>query len=246
MNSAGCTVYTNDSSQMTKPNQVGPLWYLDSGAQTVSVGAQLQFPNGKCASLAALGKFSVVKPQVQFPFSAIPSMIPMLTNGWMQLGNDSQLGGDNTGTMNFDALITSTSSFNGQAFWTQLVKRSASYPLNATDTGGKYELDTEPVYSDIVTDIKPLGNNPNPRGIATFYDSPGVTQWTLWNVTILDNFQTHLEFQPTGGIAVPLGVVTWGWGATESGTNLIWSSTNAPVFQDSDQFPVWTAVTHGR
>ena len=81
-----------------------------------------------------------------------------------------------------------------------------------------------------------------------FYDSPGVDKWTLWGITIQDNFQTYLEFKPDGegSIWVTLSIVTWGWGATENGAKLNSVSTVQPTNQDSVLFPVWSKITHGQ
>jgi hypothetical protein len=56
-----------------------------------------------------------------------------------------------------------------------------------------------------------------------------------------DSFQTYLEFKPDGpnNIWVTLGIVTWGWGGTETSGVLTSSSTNQPTYSNSDQFPVW-------
>ena len=246
-NSAGCVTYDVDLNLLKywMPN----AWYISGGDKNIRLNLTLQFNNGQSAKLSESGKFNVFRPTVSFPFTTIPPMIPMLTNGWLQLGNASQYGGDDVGTMNFNAKITSKTPFTGNGNWTQLIQRSASYPDNATDTGGRYDLDTSIHYNTSDASITLRGNNPIPYGIVDFYDSPGVGEWTLWSITIRDNFQTYLVFRPDGHVAniwVTLGIVTWGWGATESGTILLSPTNTPPTYQDSDSFPVWTKVSHGQ
>jgi len=251
----GSVNYDIDSSLLENTDHTS-CWYVRDPGGHVNVGLILTFNNGQTAIVTAKGDFTVYRPKVTFPYFStawvtnIPPMIPMLTNGWLQLGNASQYGGQDEGTLSFYALITSEPPFTGIGNWTQLIKRSASYPNNATDTGGQYDLDTRQFYNTMPTSIaNHTGSSasPNPYGAVPFYDSPGVGQWTLWSITIKDDFKTYLEFKPDGdSIWVTLGIVTWGWGATESGTTLLSPTNTPPTYQDSDQFPVWDNTTHGQ
>lgn len=212
----------------------------------VSASVTISLPTGRNLSFLTFGKFSIYTPTVTFPATAIPPMIPVISHGWLELGDDATYGGTDIGTVNFNAEIVSTPPFTGEANWTQLINRVASYPRNSTSTGGSFALDTEQFYNNSSTDIKIASNNPNPRGIVDFFDSPGVSEWTAWTIGITDSFQTYLEFQPTNGFWVPLGVATWGWSAVESGTNLVSSSVNVPMFVNTPIFPVWTNKSHGQ
>ena len=242
----GSTNYDTDNTLLSYTTNAGistQCWYVSGNGGNVSVGTSLMFPSGKTVALAAQGQFTIYRPSVQFPFDPIPPMLPMLTNGWLQLGNASQYGGDDSGTMSFNVLITSQAPFTGHANWTQLIKRSVSYP--DTGTGGQYYLDNSQFYNANSALITNTGHSIT--GALNFYDSPGVSEWTFWSITITDSFQTYGEFLPDGrgSIWVPLGIVTWGWGATESGTTLTSPSTTPPTYQDGDKFPIWTNVGHG-
>lgn len=242
--SSACTSYRKNTDLLTNLTQ--QCWYVNQPAGAVSVGMNLKFANGQYASVAAMGNFSVYRLQVTFPFTTNKIITPMLTNGWLQLGNADKYGGDNLGTAQFDAEIMSKMPFTGFANWTQLIRRSVSLPF--ADTGGRYDLDTGRFYNNgndaSISLHTGSSASPNPWGVVDFYDSPGVEinhSWLTWDVTIKDDFKTYLEFKPDGdSIWVTLGIVTWGWGATEGAATLSSPSTVQPYYQDSDQFPVWT------
>jgi hypothetical protein len=220
-------VYANDPNFLT--NWTTTCWYVrDLKNSVCSVGTRLHMSNGQQVNIAAAGQFSVYRPAVTFPAHAIPAMIPMLTNNWLQLGNARSRGGDDVGTMQFDAAVTSKAPFVGAVNWTQLIRRSL--PANPSDTGGQYNLNASPYGSDVFIGYE---------NEISFYDSPGLSSWTgFW--TLKDDYQTYLQFRPADGIAVTLGVVSWGWSAKEYNWALTDSSTTPPSFQDSDAFPQWT------
>jgi hypothetical protein len=176
-------------------------------------------------------------------------MVPVLANGWLELGNDAGQGGHDEGTMAFDARITNNVHFSGQANWTQLVLRHVSYPRIGRS---QYGLDTTEFYNPNDARVEPRGRNPVPTATVGFSDSPGVESSSTWNIIINDSFETYLMFKPDGiandgigNIWVTLGVVTWGWGASEKNGQLMAPQTVQPTYQDTDQFPTWTQVYSG-
>lgn len=219
-------------------------WYINTPGGTVTMWQNLHFTNGQYASIAVDGDITVYKPQVTFPFlpANIPNIIPRLTATWLELGDRNAIP---TGTAEFGALILSEPPFTGAVNWTQLIRRSVTYPYSGT--GGAYALDNSQFYNNANTSINVIGRSPNPRGVVSFFDNPGVADWSWypWSITIKDDFQTYLMFQPVGdgSIWVPLGFVTWGWGATESNATLTSPSTIQPSYQSSDQFPTWMATS---
>jgi hypothetical protein len=239
----GSVNYTNDFALLANTNQTS-CWFYNTNNGLVSVGLNLAFSNGQHATIAAAGKISVYRPSVTFPYTVNQQIIPMLTNGYLQLGNASAKGGNDVGVADFDLVVTSTVPFTGIANWTQLIRRSVSGWFSLTqDTHGRYDLDTARFYNSNDAAIW-LHTGPtaslNPWGRVTFSDSPGLPWWPS-SQSIKDDFQTYLEFKPDGdGIWVTLGIVTWGWGGTETNRLLILPSTVQPYYQDSDIFPVWT------
>ena len=156
--SSACNSYTNDPALLTySTNQ---CWYVNGNGGACSLSMRLQFANGQIVYATPPGRFSVFRPQVTFPFpsTGITPMIPMLTNGWLQLGNATAVGGDDTGTLSYIAKITSRTGLTGVANWTQLLKRSATYPDNATDTAVRYDLDTSQLYNNISPAITNLAS----------------------------------------------------------------------------------------
>jgi len=227
--SSTCTSYRQNTDLLT--NSVQQCWYVNLPGGKVSVGMMLHFANGQSVFVEAKGNFTVYRPSVNFiyPHPLYPApMTPMLTNGFLELGNDR----DNYGIAAFEATVTSTNTFPGQANWTQLCNRSTIY---ATYTLG-YWMDNATNFNGSV--------NVNPIGTCDFGDGPGVgSNWAY--VFCTDSFKTYLVFTPDGGIGVTLGIVTWGWSGTETFGALSSSSTTPPRYtKDSDEFPVWLNIIH--
>jgi hypothetical protein len=226
-------------------------WWVSGGfnpsaTYTATVGEGLTFPNGQYVAIATHGLFTMFRPSVQFPATYNLTIIPMVTNGYLQLGDATPDGEGGIGEANFNTQITSKQPFTGAANWTQLINRKISNnacPLKyvGQDTDGRYDLDASP-YNATDSPITTHANaNIPPYGIIPFYDSPAVAVCS-GGVTIKDDFQTYLQFTPVGSGSIPvtLGIVTWGWGGTQYGTTLSAPSTIQPHYDDSDEFPYWT------
>ena len=195
--SSTCTTYVRNDDLLQNTPQTS-CWFYNTNGNKVGVHLNLHFSNGQYANVAAFGNVTIYRPSVTFQYSKPvcnkhTNYDSCVNYGWLQLGNASQYGGDDVGTMNFGIQISSKTPFTGFANWTQLIRRSASYPRNATDTGGHYDLDGRQFYNANNSPVSILtgGSAPlYPWGFVDFYDSPGVSQWTLWSITIKDDFQT--------------------------------------------------------
>jgi hypothetical protein len=131
------------------------------------------------------------------------------------------------------------------ANWTQLNNRYASYPNGGQSTDGQFWLDNSEFYNDgIGNDFPPTPVNP--IGTVPFQDAPGVSDvYPLESIT--DSFETYLVFQPApqnSSIWVTLGIVTWGWSATESAWSLTATNVTQATYSDSDKFPTWLHTGH--
>ena len=120
-------------------NSDRPVGYWTTGGMKFAyLHETLYFSNGQSATVYAGGGFNMFRPSVTFPYTTpIPPMVPMITNGWLELGNDADP--HFYGQMQFDALVTSEAPFCGSGYtvnWVQLINRSASF--DSTD-GFEYD-----------------------------------------------------------------------------------------------------------
>ncbi|MGD0207197.1 MAG: hypothetical protein ABSC89_06295 [Verrucomicrobiota bacterium] len=226
-----------DPSMLT--NNPTPIWWYNGGYKYIWCTATVQLPNGQTATVVDEGNVSIYTPQVQFADGS--PAFPMLYNGYMELGDENL----QQGNMTFAAKVTSTNNFPGTANWTQLNNRYASYPNGGQSTDGQFWLDNSEFYNDgIGNDFPPTPVNP--IGTVPFQDAPGVSDvYPLESIT--DSFETYLVFQPApqnSSIWVTLGIVTWGWSATESAWSLTATNVTQATYSDSDKFPTWLHTGH--
>jgi hypothetical protein len=234
-------------------------WFVNGTGGQCSVTMALYFSNGQSVTIQAFGGLMIYRPQVQFDIVPTPAFYPVIWNGYLEVGYDSGDGpgggGNDAGTVQFDAKITSEMPFTGIVNWVQLNVRSVSPPFhkigaNSGDTGGATVFDhgfgVDGYNKDDSTiDVKTIGYPPH--GSIDLYDSPGILILPTYDSETVNNdyFHTYLQFYPdTGGIWVTLGVVTWGWGATENynGGSPILSNpwTQQPKYIDTDAFPLYS------
>ena len=154
--SSSCTSYRVDSAllDITGQNLATACWYVNQPGGTVGVNANLHFSNGQYASVAAMGNFTVYRPQMT-SFVPYPPFIPMLTNGWVELGNDSGSVA-NSGVMHFDATVQSKAIFPGLINWVQLNYRHVDYVPSQSTTA--YDLDNG--VSSGGWQVNPIGTAP--------------------------------------------------------------------------------------
>jgi len=185
-------------------------------------------------NIAAAGNFTVYRPQMTSFTPLFPPYVPMLTNGWVELGNASGPQ-TNWGVMRFQATVESKINFSGSINWVQLNDRHVDFVPILSTSG--FELDNG---------VDAGGYLVNPTGSAPFVDNPGISTAAWPSINIIDQFQTYLRFKPNGdGIWVTLGYVPWGWSEDEwFGYTIISSSVNSPFYIDYDGWPVWLAITY--
>ena len=204
----------------------------------------------QCSAMAqgktftAQAMFNVYRPQL-IQFNPMPPYTPVINNGWLELGNDQTY----VGTMNFNAIVQSKTDYpQGVVNWTQLVNRNVTGISLATSTSGQYWLDTSRLYNTD-TNNNPVNTSIDPRNGIIFYDNPGVGSIGGY-LSITDSFQTYLVFNPdpnnASSIWVTLGVVNWGWSATESSWSLTSSNVVAPTYTNSVSLPTWAHILQGK
>jgi hypothetical protein len=253
--SPSCTTYVKNTDLLT--NATTQCWYVRDPGGACSVREILYFSNGQSVNIAAAGNFTIYRPSVQF--TPITTGTPTISDSGQTF---PQTIIENGGIL-FQATITST-DFSGNANWVQLINRSVEgdWPgyVNLS-TYGNYCLDNDLFYNTQGgLPGTPSVNTPVTSGSTTVVtfgtdtgngtgsgDEPGVGCYPFV-VSITDSFKTYLVFKPVGdGIWVTLGRVTWGWSAyavvDADGTgDLIDSSTNAPTYTDTDEFPLWSSI----
>jgi hypothetical protein len=211
-------------------------WYMD-GYNYIWCKATIQFSNGQTVSMSAEGNNSVFKPKVNF-YTGTPAT-PMLADGSLELGSEA-----GNGTMTFGAHITSTTDFPGIANWTQLNQRAVTLPFDSTY--GQYWLDNGQFYNNGIGAFPPP-SPVNPVGSITFGDNPGINDKGIDYESITDKFQTYLMFRPDPQDSsrwVTLGIVNWGWSATQLAWIITSSSVTPPTYTDSNTFPAWLHTAH--
>jgi len=235
-------VTTNGSSYPTisgLTNSLLPTWWYSGGYKYNWCQTSNVFINGQVVTLIQHGDVAIFRPQVQF-VDGSPAY-PMLYNYYMELGDEHL----QQGNMTFGAKITSTTNFPGTANWTQLNNRN-TYPNTSQNTDGQFWLDTGQFYNNSTN----FPSTPvNPIGTIDFQDAPGVSD-VYWDTTITDQFKTYLVFKPIdssagGSVWVTLGIVTWGWSATESHWSLTATNVTQATYSDSDAFPQWLYIGTG-
>jgi hypothetical protein len=248
--SSTCTTYVKNNDLLT--NATTQCWYVRDPGGACSVREALHFSNGQSVNVAAAGNFTIYRPSVQF--TPIITGTPTISASGQTF---PQTIIENGGIL-FQATVTST-DFSGNANWVQLINRSVEgdWPgyVNLS-TYGNYCLDNDPFYNTqgglpgtppVNTLVTSGSTTVLQFGAGGAGDEPGVGCYPFV-VSITDSFKTYLVFKPVNdGIWVTLGRVYWGWSAyavvDADGTgDMIDSSTNAPTYTDTDEFPVWQSV----
>jgi hypothetical protein len=228
-------------------------WFVNGQGGKASIGANLRFPNGHYASVAAIGKFAVVKPhEVDFDWDPITVQFHVMDDG-----TSDQV----DAAVNWLTYIERPDHFTGTATYAQLIARDYNYNYicvgiltwtHSFTTSGEYWLDKDypygvdtPVHFDL---------SENPVKHVDHGDSPGLDARCYFNtsVVITDHFKTYLQFQPdsAGSIPVTIGRIDWGWSCSALKTNGVWSWTphkdNPTPHWEDDSFPQWTNVYNGQ
>ena len=221
---------------------IAPMWWYSGGYKYVFCSTTNTFQNGQAITITKQGNISIYRPQSSFGVVPVQPIIPMETNGMLELG--AYLYGP--GAPSFTVLVTSTNNFPGVANWVQLINRDASPSAKFYTTSGQYWLDNDPFYNTDKVGGTNINTDVNPRGIIQFDDNPGISDW-LGFESIDDSFQTYLVFKPNPqdtSVWVTLGIVSWAWSASEGNWLLTGSSVVSPYYTDTNSFPLWPHILH--
>jgi hypothetical protein len=250
----GSVNYRMNNSLLVNTNQTAGWFYNSTGGKEhVGVGLNLQFSNGQRISVAAKGDFMVVKPR-------IVGMAHSCTGVGFSTNSNSTINVVNCDNMDFTILVKRPNYFSGEAFYTQLINRDASWdvapeglPAGIDTTWGNFYLDTREQYQAPVqfNFLSSSGQPSSPVHPVDLPDSPEVGGNVNSYINCQDDFNTFLRFQPDGNGSIPvtIGIVYWGWHGNahryvnSGGQWLDWSlissyygpNLNVP----EDRFPIW-------
>jgi hypothetical protein len=243
----GSINYRVNSSLLQNTNQTS-CWFVNGSGGHVTVGLNLQFPNGQYVSVAANGDFSIIKPHITRialqnpPFGGTVSVVP----GELRLLNNA---------MSYHAYISKT--YPGQFGITQLIKRFYWTILGPTfvpiwsSTHGDYWLDTSEYY-DGLTSIT-LNENEYPSqdeysSYSDLTDGPGFGMLMI-GASCEVHCRDYIRFTPSGSGSIPVTIerVDWSWNSVaEQDTTLTWHVTGdavtGPDEITDDSFPEWESV----
>lgn len=236
-------------------------WFVnDPGEKNVSIGANLRFSNGQKVSLAAIGKFDLLRPHVTRvePVGIPGGEISNIGGGafpWLSLTH---------GIMHFRAYISQT--YPGKFGITQLTKYNTGTGLlippfqYLQSSDGDFYLDGSSEFYDGETPVTlAAGSYPADTEYAQpseVQDPPSVQLIYYWGQYV-GSWKSYVRFTPVGAGSIPITLerIDWGWSS--------WAEQSAPYFaQDwavdpeldtvspptrhaDDEFPKWTVVKPG-
>jgi hypothetical protein len=230
-------------------------WYVNGQGGACSIGTRLQMSNGQEVNVAASGSFIVFRPKIS-SFVVDNNIHIVLDTNAMP---DIYLGlGDNAGGgMGWTLKVDLNTNFPGSLFFDQLIDREWSWDrevwygyIPKSDHTGGYKLDNGSPYK-AASIIQNTGSHTNMTMV--FGDGPDLEDTLHSFADTPDSFQTYLLFQPSGGIAVTIGLISWGWHGRTDGSYSTSTWTLTPtanpitgptVDYNNDSFPVWTDVYH--
>jgi hypothetical protein len=242
--SATCTTYVRDDALLSLwgANSDTSCWFVNKPGGMASVVINLHFSNGQYVSVAAMGKFDIVRPTI---------WLEPLSNDWqnhyytittnvvglyalLKLGKND---GSGDGSMRF--YIDINSKYGGAIGLTQLITANYSNP---TYMFSHERCDGSEFYDG--PNAVSARSDSGPSGFVAMNDGPQ-GYWLDPNIVSL-SCRDFIRFQPSGGIYVTLGIATWDTVGVAHNLFGIWSidsSSTATTGPDgpnnSDEFPVW-------
>jgi hypothetical protein len=221
-------------------------WYVkDFQADTASVVMYLHFANGQNVTINAFGQFSIFRPTATFtkPIPTHGSPTVGIINGTLALGQNGNQDMSFEHTINaYDAQIGT--GFSGSAGYVQLLQGSYEDHFSQNTLYQIPDAGSDPAALDNALFPRGTANiDGNLGGTPIFYDAPSLElPPDLSPVTENMQFSTYLLFAPSGGIYVPLRLVTWklNMSATYNGGWQPSSSPTVPSDADCTSFPEWT------
>jgi hypothetical protein len=244
-----CNLYYDENSALLQPyvpvRGQGTLstsgWYVSKelpGTVSVQVGWS-DTQNGKIWTAKVTGQFNMHRPTTAQGQPYQPDGTPTA----QVLGNILSLGdGNRHFDMSFQHEIN-PGNFSGQAGYVQLI--SGEYTLSSTGLpipiapnggAGTPDIELDNMYGEFPRGQPPIPANANT--LVTFWDGPwdGLHQG---NAKEDLTFSTYLMFRPSGGIWVPLRLVTWTLNDEADNYVLVKGSVTGPNDSDCTTFPHW-------
>lgn len=237
-----CDLFYEINTNLFKPPQGTSstrCWYVNGGQELkASVRVYYRFtPNGAVWSDTIAGKFNVHRPTTAKGSPYQPDGTPTVfgTNNVLSLGR----GRDRD--MSFQHTITTDAYCAGQVGYVQVIDGDYTDPKNETCVPvpingpaldgalGEFPADRQ----------TPVPANASDSLLNPFYDGPYVVMWNGCASEDL-KFQTYLMFHPSGGIWVPLRVITWN--LKDEAMNWMvqaGSSASQPDDNPTTDFPKW-------
>jgi hypothetical protein len=180
-------------------------------------------------------------------------------NSGFQTYFNTNNGVDVSASIDWQAYVRPPPCFSGTATYAQKLNRDWVYYAlllgvawqESETTDGEYWLDKSYPYPEAFTPF--LSWNDDPEGHAGHSDSPqlvtGLFGDICRSITLTDQFQTYLQFQPagSGSIAITIGRIDWSWSCNATESNGVWTwnmVTIGPYDWDDDAFPLWQHVYH--
>jgi len=242
----GSVNYFMNSAKLANPSQDN--WWVAGISSTqfeskleTRVAEVLTFSNGQSVDIAATGFFDMYRPQLKVTTTTTSvAMDDDYGNGAFLALHYGDFESYATSGILFSNTVAITS---GSIQWLQVINSSlrrwqlnngtwlTTQNTNALDNNDPYPTDTS---------VNRATDSPANKIVL-----PSSEQATTAN----DSFSMFLEFNPGGGIWVPLRVVNWNWNGTgvRSGTN--WSLTSDPnpdpnpPDSDTTIFPSWSNIS---
>ncbi len=185
-------------------------------------------------TLTLSGQFNVHRPTTTFSKYQDGTPTVMVTNNFLSLGWNRDR------DMSFGHQIQTDSFCSGQAGYTQLIS-------------GEYTLSSSGLPIDVSTNGLALDTGEFPRGqpsipantnsVVVFYDGPYDGLFNHSSASMDVAFSTYLMFKPSGGIWVPLRLVTWNL-KDEAANGAVFNQAgdgvgSGPSDNDCTIFPDW-------
>jgi hypothetical protein len=227
------------------------FWFVDElQGGTASTGMSLRFGNGQTASIAAMGKFDMHKPELDDMNMCedLMNTILFIPNPCVYVTNSNgltiSLGNSWGGYARF--WVSFRSQPGHRYFYTQIVQTYRQWGNNPPeDSGSDWWLDT------------PEGNKTG--GIYTAETNGiGRVQQTDWPGVTLEApeahaneiFKTYIQYRPSDdSIGITLGRVDWSWGFDAQYSNGQWNITpispSSPAWHGDSSFPQWEGIRPG-
>lgn len=216
-------------------NENTTVWWVSGGTPaeyTASVGMNLLFPNGQNASIAALGKFNMFRPQAKFTTQT--TSVNVDTNE-----NVLEFAIPYPVEQGITFLYTITITCSCSIKWVQVIESSERNLQDANFTWHQWTFDGPAPHLDAVPYTAcNLAGDP--------VDSPAMSLPSdCLQANASDSFKMWLMFQPNGGIPVPLKVVEWSWsGSAINGPNgweLQTGVPGNPSVSETEHYPQWNS-----